>query len=584
MPSLILIKSPTGAGNPQTYLLNFAGKSEIAIGRDKAKCEIFIDDGEQQVSRKQAFISTADGKFYLNHSGRNPTLLNSRSLDTPAPQLLKQDDRIKVCDFLFRFHDERTAASSLPTEFLNALPDPGEADGEMTTVHHSVNKAAAQQFLDVQPVEQVRLLLNISTALSRTLDLDTLLEQIAESLFGVFRQADRCFVIQLDDAGRIYPKVIKARRANTGDRYSRTIIQRCIETNQAYLSEDASADAALGAAQSIADFRIRSVMCVPLATSEGKPLGAIQLDTQDISKKFRDEDLKLLTIVSNLASVAVEKAQFHTMLLLREKAQREIELAKTVQLGFLPQGPPDVPGYEFFGFYSAAQTVGGDYYDYIQLPTGKLAVVLGDVAGKGVPAAMLMAKLSAEVRFAFMIEPNPAKSMRILNAQLVRGGIGDRFVTLVALILEPSTGKVVIVNAGHQTPILYCTKDRKFDNCVVDTSIGLPLGIMDDYEYESDEITLADHQTLLVFTDGVTDAATPAGTMFQMTGVEAVLRSDAALGEDCRPRAVGERLADTVRKHANGAPQSDDIAIVSFGRYLDLEKAVASTRATPTLS
>ena len=582
MPSLMLIKSPGGIASNQTYPLKFDGKNEVVIGRDKAKCEIFIDDGEQQVSRRQAFITQQNGQFYLNHAGRNPTLLNNRVLDNPEPQLLKGEDRIKVCDFLFRFHDERSAAPApLPTSWMNSLPDPGEADSEMTTVHHAVSNESAKQFLEVQPVEQVRLLLSISTTLSRTLELDPLLEQIADSIFAVFRQADRCFVIQLDDAGRPYPKVIKARRANTGDRYSKTIIRRCIETNQAYLSEDASSDAALGAAQSIADFRIRSVMCVPLSTSEGLPLGAIQLDTQDVSKKFRDEDLKLLTIVANLASVAVEKANFHTELLLRDKAQREIELAKTVQLGFLPKGPPNVEGYEFYGYYSAAKTVGGDYYDYIKLPGGKLAVVLGDVAGKGVPAAMLMAKLSAEARFAFLMEPNPAKAVTLLNQQLVHGGIGDRFVTLAALVIDPATHSVTIVNAGHQTPLMYLCNGRTSHVCVGDTNVGLPLGVLDGYEYESDHLVLEPNQTLVVFTDGVTDALNPAGKMFDLEGVEACLCKDDTIGSDASPKSVGYRLAETVKRHANGAAPADDIAIVTFGRWDTKPSRTTSTRVPP---
>jgi phosphoserine phosphatase RsbU/P len=584
MPSLMLIKSPGGTASNQTFPLKFDGKIEIVIGRDKSKCDIFIDDGEQQVSRRQAFITQNNGQFYLNHAGRNPTLLNNKVLDNSEPQLLKGEDRIKVCDFLFRFHDERTAAPApLPTSLLNALPDPNEADSEMTTVHHAVSNDSAKQFLEVQPVEQVRLLLSISTTLSRTLELDPLLEQIADSLFAVFRQADRCFVIQLDEAGRPYPKVIKARRANTGDRYSKTIIRRCIETNTSYLSEDASSDAALGAAQSIADFRIRSVMCVPLSTAEGVPLGAIQLDTQDVGKKFRDEDLKLLTIVANLASVAVEKAKFHAELIVREKAQREIELAKTVQLGFLPKGPPVLAGYEFFGFYAAAKTVGGDYYDYITLPGGKLAVVLGDVAGKGVPAAMLMAKLSAEARFAFLTEPNPAKAVTLLNKQLVSGGIGDRFVTLAACVIDPATHTVTTVNAGHQVPLLYVKHDRSCKVCVADTNVGLPLGVLDGYEYESDQLTLEPNQTLVVFTDGVTDAVNQAGTMFDLEGVENCLCKDDGIGLDPSPKSVGYRLAETVKRHANGAAPADDIAIVTFGRW-DSKPAHSTSTRVPAIS
>ena len=571
MPNLILIKSPGGTATPQTFPLNAGQAGKTSIGRQKTppdECDIVIDDGKQAISRKHAVISQGQGKFYLESLGRNGTLLNNKLVEGKVP--IKHEDRLKICDFLFRFHDEtQVAPAPLPVNFLSNLPEPGEgeATGEMTTIQHTVNRNAAQQFLEVQPTERLRALLEISTSLSRMLELEPLLPQILDTLFGVFKQADRCFVIMLDDAGRPYSKAFKARRSTMDDRFSKTIVRRCLEQMQAYLSEDASSDAALGAAQSIAEFRIRSVMCVPLATSDGKPIGALQLDTQDITKKFREDDLKLLTIVGNLASVAVEKAQVHAMLITREKAQREIELAKQVQLGFLPQTLPQVPGYEFFGFYSAAQTIGGDYYDFIPLPGNLLAVVLGDVAGKGVPAALLMAKLSAEARFSMLTESEPHKAIAVLNNQLFRG-IGDRFVTLAALVLDPVAHRVTIVNAGHLNPMRYGSANTDFLEAIDTEKTGLPLGVMEGFEYDCVTITLEPNDSLLIFTDGVTDALSPGedGESFEMERVTKAVLGDGGITVDMRPKSIGERVVAAVRKHAAGRAQNDDIALVCFGR------------------
>jgi serine phosphatase RsbU (regulator of sigma subunit)/pSer/pThr/pTyr-binding forkhead associated (FHA) protein len=581
MPSLILIKSPGGNSGPQSFPLDFQGKQELVIGREKGKVDILVDDGSQQVSRRHALITTNGNQFFVENVSRNGTLLNNHNIDKKGPQPLKPDDRVKICDFLFRFHDERASAPApLPTNFLSNLPDPPEADtnGELTTVQHTISRGSAQQFLEVQPTERLRVLLDLSTKLSRTIELDALLPQIADELFAVYRQADRCFVIQLDEAGRPYAKAIKTRRPTTDERFSRTIIRRCLETGQGYLSEDASSDQNLGAAQSIAEFRIRSVMCVPLLASDGKPLGALQLDTQDVTKKFREDDLKLLTIVSNLAAVAVEKAQLVAALLTREKAQREIELAKQVQLGFLPDSPPDVPGYEFFGFYQAAQTIGGDYYDYIPLPGGRVVVVLGDVAGKGVPAAMLMAKLSTEARYCFLTEANPAKAVARLNNQLKRG-IGDRFVTLAAVVLDPAAHSLTVVNAGHLAPLRFCGKKNELTAAVSDGVGGLPLGVMDGFEYEMETFTLLPGESVTLFTDGVTDSTDVAGRMFEMDGVRMTILGDDAIRADARPRVIGERLAAAVRKHASNAPQADDIALVCFGR---VDAALANGPVTGT--
>src|SRR5262249_53336023 len=155
------------------------------------------------------------------------------------------------------------------------------------------------------------------------------------------------------------------------------------------------------------DFRIRSVMCAPLNSAEGKAFGVIQLDTQDRSKKFTQDDLMLLVNVANQAAMALENAKLHEEAVTRERFQRDLELAPQVQRGFLPRRLPQVPGYDFFAFYESAQQVGGDYYDFIPLASRRLGVTLGDVAGKGVPAALLMAKLSADGRFCMLTESNP---------------------------------------------------------------------------------------------------------------------------------------------------------------------------------
>jgi serine phosphatase RsbU (regulator of sigma subunit) len=556
MPSLILIKSPGGgADSLKAYPLD---GDAFVIGRDNDQCQIVIPNSA--VSRRHARITRTQGQYYVEDLGsRNHTYLNQRQVAGRTP--LKTEDRIKICDFLFRFHDERAAARE-------PGPDAG-ADEGITTIQHTTNagKDAAQQLLEVQPSERLRALLDISTTLSNTLELEPLLPQITNTLFGVFRQADRCFVIMLDDSGRMVPKAVKTRRPTGEDpQFSRTIVRKCLEEVRSYLSEDASSDANLAPAQSIAEFRIRSVMCVPLVTSDGQKLGAVQLDTQDVGKKFKEDDLKLLTIVANLATVAIEKAHAHAALVDRERDRREIEVARRVQVGFLPRSFPELPGYEFFAFYSPAMSVGGDYYDFIALPQGRVAVVLGDVAGKGVAAALLMAKLSAEVRFSMLTEPDPARAVSLLNDQLIRGGIGDRFVTLAALVIDPAANRATVVNAGHINPLRVRGGGDDLAELIGNAESGPPLGVVPGLEYGSKVCPVELGDTLMVFTDGVTDAESPDGLRFLHAGIRAALRTEAAVGVDSRPSRVGDRVIRAVQRHADGRAQIDDIALVCFGR------------------
>ena len=570
MPSFILLKSPGGASPGEQIPLD---GDLLVIGRDADTCQIVIP--HHAVSRRHAQVSRVNGHFYIEDlRSRNHTFVNNKEVVTRTQ--LKPEDRVKICDFLFRYHDERRPApapgrSSEPIPLPDdMLPEKSEDDdpGGMTTIEATGNRVNAQHFLDTQPAERLRALLDITASLNRTLDLAPLLDQIATTLFGVFRQADRCFVILLEEGGRLVPKVAKARRPGMEEaRFSKTIVKKAISEMQSYLSEDASADASLGPAASIAEFKIRSVMCVPLSTGEGQPIGAIQLDTQDRAKKFSVEDLSLLSIVANLAAVAVEKARWHAAALVQEKAQKEIELARTVQLGFLPQTVPQVSGHEFYSHYSPAQTVGGDYYDFVQLPGGRVAVVLGDVAGKGVPAAILVAKLSSEVRFCLLTEPDPARAISLLNDQMMRGGLGDRFVTLAAAILDPATHTFSLINAGHEVPQLYRAEPHDLVDAIGDEATGLPLGVMPGFEYEAVTLTLEPGDSLTIFTDGVTDAMAPNGTMFGRDGVrKAILTADPREPGAYHPRLIGERLINAVRKHANGRAQNDDIATVCFGR------------------
>src|SRR5262245_16591707 len=186
-------------------------------------------------------------------------------------------------------------------------------------------------------------------------------------------------------------------------------------------------------------------MVTPLVMrSTGKAFGVIQLDTQGLGgpRKFTQEDLKLLMAVAGQAAIALENARLHETLVARAGLERDLRLAHQVQMSFLPRKPPQAPGYEFFAHYESAQEVGGDYYDFVPLPDGRLGIMLGDVAGKGVPAALLMAKVSSDARFCVLTEPDLPRAIDRLNELMQEAGMLDRFVTLSAGLLDPSAHRV----------------------------------------------------------------------------------------------------------------------------------------------
>jgi serine phosphatase RsbU (regulator of sigma subunit) len=555
MPSVHILR---GANAGQRLQLD---KERIVLGRNP-DCHIVING--TAVSRAHAHIICVDGQYFIEdlHS-RNKTFVNNQEIAPDTRVLLKDHDRIKICDFLCTFH-EGAVLKPLPADLRPEEPEPPDDSGGSTTVEASLSNVGSHVLLETQPAEKLNALLEITGFLSRTLEVDPLLSRIVDSLFQLFKQADRVFLILRDEGTpqRLLPKIIRTRRPNdeTMARFSRRIVNLCLENVQALLSDDASGDSRFALSQSIADFRIRSVMCAPLWSQDGRAFGVIQLDTQDRNKKFTQDDLALLLGVANQASIALENAKLHEDLLYRERLRRDLELAREVQRGFLPLTPPEVANYEFFAFYESAQEIGGDYYDFVTMPQKRLGIILGDVAGKGVPAALLMAKVSADARTTMLLEQDAARAITRLNTLLMQSGLTDRFVTLVAMVLDPALHSVSIVNAGHPSPLVY-RSGGELEDAVATEVAGLPVGVLDNQIYGSCSVQLAPGDCIIAFSDGVTDAMNTENVQLQLQGIR-----DAIQGGPFSARSLGERIVERVKKHALGRSQHDDITVVCFGR------------------
>ncbi len=554
MPSLQILKSP---GATQVSTVSLDG-DRCVIGRDP-KCGIVIP--VTSVSREHAQIVRVQGAFLIKDlDSRNGTFVNNQAISAPTP--LKNNDRIRICDFLAVFVDKN------PSQEPHTGDDDRGNESSSTTVEATLAHNSGN-LLQLQPVEALRTLLEISASLSRTLDLDVLLPKIVDNLFLLFKQADRAFIILVapgtDGTVKLMPKVIKTRRPQdeANARYSRGIVNKCLETAQAFLSDDASQDSRLQTSQSVVDFRIRSVMCAPLVTPDGKAFGIIQLDTQDRTKKFNKADLELLVGVANQASIALENVRMMRDVVQQERINRDLALAHEVQMSCLPQKLPEVAGYTFHSFYRPAYMVGGDYYDFIPLPPHRLVMLLGDVAGKGMPAALLVTKLTSEARFNFLRDPDVSRAVAGLNDSLApQCSMMDRFITLAAGILDPLTHTVTLANAGHPSPLIFRAATKTIEECVPHEVSGYALGILEGTVYGSCQVKLERGDALLMFSDGVTDAESAGGELFDYKRVLSTLQS---VGSGC-PKMLIDRLIQSIEKHTAGAKQNDDITLVALGR------------------
>ena len=549
---------------------------ETTIGRHP-NCQIPVKDAGR-VSRNHAqIIRQGDAYFIKDLLSRNGTFLNDEQISDQSHPL-KDGDRIRICDLEFRFRSrdpaKETKSPSASTvslggeagddsSFNRVLLEDDGADDSSSTVMASLDVASgADGFVQVTPSLQARLsaLMEITRALGKALALDDVLPKVLSSLFKIFLQADRGFIVLRGEDGSLVPRWTKARRPGQDEtiRISRTIVRRVMDSKEAILSHDVTKDERLDMSQSIADMRIRSMMCAPLLDSEGNPLGVLQVDTLDQRKRFQAEDLEVLITVAIQAGIAVHNAQLHERALKQKEIEQDLELAKEVQKAFLPQKRPQLPGYEFFDFYRPMIFVGGDYYDYIPLPDGRTAVIVADVVGHGIAAAMMMAKVSAEAKFCLASESHPAKAVTMLNNRLCAMQI-DRFVTFVTVVLDPVKHEATIVNCGHMAPVW-----RRAGAVIEEPGedlAGLPLGIMEDVAYRQATITLEAGDVLAMYTDGINEAMNPKGQQYTIERIRTHVKAGGT-----QLQAVGQTIVNEVLAHVGTGSQTDDMCLVLLQR------------------
>jgi serine phosphatase RsbU (regulator of sigma subunit) len=289
-----------------------------------------------------------------------------------------------------------------------------------------------------------------------------------------------------------------------------------------------------------------------MVSTTGESLGAIQIDTKEVGRQFSEDDLEVLICASAMVSRAIVLAQLH-------QERRDLEAAVRIQKSFLPEVKPDVKQLTFFDYYSSARNVGGDYYDYIPLPGQRLAIALGDVSGKGVSAALLMARLSAAVRFALASEPNIPEAVRNLSRVLTRQDAADRFITFLVVVVDLNDYSAVLVNAGHMPPLLLRGEGEPAITDLGDEIVGLPLAVF-DRPYEQITFQLQPGDRILLYTDGVTEARNPQGEFFGSKRLHDSILHTTTVEE------MGEKLLQDVRAFEGERSQSDDLTIVCFGR------------------
>jgi serine phosphatase RsbU (regulator of sigma subunit)/anti-sigma regulatory factor (Ser/Thr protein kinase) len=300
-------------------------------------------------------------------------------------------------------------------------------------------------------------------------------------------------------------------------------------------------------------------MVVPLI-SQGELIGLLRLGPRRSEQEYSHDDRKLLDDLAAHAAPAVRVAQLvrqqQAEIRDRERMEQEIKVAQLIQQQFLPHELPDLPGWHVAAFYRPARSVGGDFYDFIQLPEGQVGVVVGDVTDKGVPAALVMATTHAILRVEALRLVAPGEVLRRVNQLLLDEMPPNMFVTCLYAVLDPASGRLRFANAGHNLPNL-----NHQDGVTELRATGMPLGLLPDMEYDEHTATLAPGNSLLLHSDGLAEAHSPDGEMFGFPRL-AKLCGERNGGEELIDLLLGELASFT----GPGWEQEDDITLVSLQR------------------
>lgn len=304
------------------------------------------------------------------------------------------------------------------------------------------------------------------------------------------------------------------------------------------------------------EYPFTSILCVPLIV-KGEMTGYLAVFNKR-EGEFSSEDRRLLSIIGSQSAQIIENARLLEEEKMLISMKEEMKMASEIQRKLLPDAPPDLPGYQLFATNIPAKSVGGDYYDFVPISDDRLAFCIGDITGKGMPAAMLMANLQATFRSQVLVNDDCSICITRTNKLLYRSTESTKFATMIYGALDPETGHIKYTNGGHDCPILF-TKNHP---PIQLESTGLILGIFEDSEYSQESVQLAPGDLLLLFSDGITEAMNSDLEMYGTEQLQNLVKEHL----DRSAEEIGSMILEDVRRHAQGTTQSDDITLMLIKR------------------
>ena len=428
-----------------------------------------------------------------------------------------------------------------------------------TLNNHFVRELEFARQNTLKELGKMERLIEASKSVNSTLELGKLLNVILETALGVV-DGDRGTVYLVDDERKeLWSRVLKGEEdieirlpmgkgiagyvAATGD---------TLNIPDAYFDPrfNPEVDKATG-------YRTHSILCMPMKNNNGKIIGALQLLNKRTGP-FTKEDESFIEGLSVHAAIAVENARLYEKERERIKMQKELLAAREVQMNLIPKEMPSIPGFDFAACMIPAQEVGGDLFDFIPVPGGRLALCLGDVSGKGLPASLLMANVQATIRNQVASNANPGTCLTHANQLLYHNTASEKFVTLFYAVLDPLSGEVTYSNAGHEAPFVL----GKTGAPTRLSTGGLVLGILEDAAFQEERVQLPPGGLLVLCSDGITEALNPDGDLYGSERVMELLCEH----RDSSAQQILDLIIAAVKEYAGTMKQADDMTLLIVKR------------------
>jgi serine phosphatase RsbU (regulator of sigma subunit)/pSer/pThr/pTyr-binding forkhead associated (FHA) protein len=577
--SELIVKYPDRA--PDHFPL---GRLRITIGRS-ARNDLCIPD--PFASRVHAEVRREGDEYVLQDLGSaNGTLYNGATVQGVIP--LTAGGRIQIGETEIMF-DDGTYNSSMGATMITdnsgaSLPEAtiALASGDRTTsglleaiegartkpeeVATSSGGKTATAAKTAKQGDLLALISKVGITLLASATLNETLEQIVSLVFEAV-PADRCLIMMRDQGSEDLRVAVARLRDRVGEvgeiRVSRNVLDEVVIRGKSVLTSDAQHDPRFASGTVVLQ-GVRSVLAVPLGVSD-KVFGIIYADSPIAEGRFTEDHLKVLTTLASVAAIRVENTRLIEERLERERLERELALASEIQQRFQPTAPPVVSGYELQGISFPCYEIGGDYYDFIERDDGRLVIALGDVSGKGTAAALLMSSLHAAVHAQSGSHDTLVATISAVNKYLADNIPANRFVTLFYAELDPGSGSLSFLNAGHNPPLIVHSAGTVEQLA----SGGLPLGIKRDADYREGRTQLQHGDVLVIYSDGVTEAVSPSGEEFGPTRLYEVVSRNI----EASAAGIRDRIESSLTKFSQGTSAADDITLVIVKRQAEARHA-----------